>query len=247
MEDKYEIIEKYLMNELSIRDQIQFEENLRKDPELRKEYEVRKKINEALLEDDIINLRDLLQEVMNEGTEHTKPTRKLYVISSVAAVIVLFIVIAGKILFFSDQLSSADLYDTYYETYTAVMNFRSTNTQNQTRTSLANAFDRYEAGDFKQASFFFEKIVREDNSNYMCRFYLSICKMETNKPDEAEEYLTGLVLKNNHIFWEQAHWYLALLYLKMNSKKEAKMILNKMVHENMAQKTEAKIILKSLE
>lgn len=247
MEDKYEIIEKYLMNELSIRDQIQFEENLRNDPELRKEYEVRKKINEALLEDDIMNLRDSLQEVMNKDAGYSKPTRKLHVISSVAAVIVLFIVIAGKFFFFSDQVSSSDLYDTYYETYPAVMNYRSTDTQNQTTTNLSKAFKSYEAGDFNQASIFFEKIIREDNLNYMCQFYLSICKIETNKPDEAEEYLTDLVLKNNHIFWEQAHWYLAMLYLKKNSKEEAKMILNKMVQENMAKKTEAKIILKSLE
>ena len=64
--------------------------------------------------------------------------------------------------------------------------------------------------------------------------------------NEEKEYLNDLILKKNHIFWEQSHWYLALVYLKQNDMISAENILKQIVKENMIQKSDAQLILKIL-
>lgn len=44
MENKFDLIEKYLMNEMSVREQVEFEESLRSNPDLMKEFLLRKDI-----------------------------------------------------------------------------------------------------------------------------------------------------------------------------------------------------------
>jgi hypothetical protein len=246
MRDKYEKIEHYLMNELSIREQVKFEEELRKDPELRREYELRKEINEAIQEDDVMELRDSLSKVMTKQSVFSNKTRKIYLISSVAAVIALILVISSRIFFSSGIKNNVALYDKYYETYPAIMSFRSSDETTESKSDLYKAFAFYEAKDFIQASFYFERITQQDSTNYLSRFYLGICKIELDKPNEAEELLSALIVKNNHVFWEQAHWYLAMIYIKKDKQSKAREILHKIVQQDMAKKREAKDILKSL-
>lgn len=246
MEDKYKELEKYLMNELSIREQVEFEENLRNDPELRQEYKLRKEINEAIQEDDVMELRDSLNQVMRKQSVFSNNSGKTYLISSIAAAIVLLLVISSRVFFSTDIANSTVLYDKYYETYPAIMSFRSSNENAEEKNDLYNAFAGYEAKDYNQASYYFEKIVRQDSTNYLSRFYMGICKIESDNLKEAEEYLSELTVKNNHIFREQAHWYLAMVYIKKDKQSKAREILHKIVQQNMVKKEEAKEILKSL-
>ncbi|MCB2196647.1 MAG: tetratricopeptide repeat protein [Bacteroidetes bacterium] len=246
MEDKYEKIEQYLMNELSIREQVKFEEDLRKDPELRREYELRKEINDAIQEDDVMELRDSLDQVMKKQPVFSNKTRKIYLISSVAAALVVILVISSKVFFSAGSQKSSALYERYYEVYPVIMSFRSTNEGAEEKDLLYKAFASYDIKDYNQASQYFESIAQQDSTNYLSRFYLSICKIETNKLNEAEDYLSELTVKNNHIFWEQAHWYLAMVYVKKDKQNKAREILHKIVQQNMAKKKEAKDILKSM-
>jgi tetratricopeptide (TPR) repeat protein len=246
MKDKYEIIEQYLMNELSIREQVKFEEDLRKDPELRHEYELRKGINEAIQEDDVMELRDSLNQVMKKQSVFSNKTRKIYWISSIAAAVVFLIVIASRIFFSTVTENNLTLYDKYYETYPAIMSSRSSSENAEENNDLYKAFASYEAKDYNQASLYFKRIAQQDSTNYLSRFYLGICKMECDKLNEAEEYLSELTLQKNHIYWEQAHWYLALVYVKKDKQSKAGEVFQKIVQQDMANQEEAKDILKSL-
>lgn len=246
MEDKYEKIEQYLMNELSIREQVKFEEDLRKDPDLRKEYELRKEINEAIQEDDVMELRDSLDQVMKKQPVFSSKTRKIYLISSIAAALVLILAISSKVFFSAGSKNSSAVYDKYYEVYPAIMSFRSTSEGAEEKDLLYKAFASYDIKDYNQASQYFETIAMQDSTNYLSRFYLGICKIELDNLNEAEEYLSELILRNNHIFWEQAHWYLAMVYVKKDKQNKAREILHKIVQQNMAKTEEAKDILKSL-
>ena len=75
---------------------------------------------------------------------------------------------------------------------------------------------------------------------------MAISLIEEGEIDEAEEYLIDLTLKQNHLFWEQSNWYLALIYIKEGKTDTAKGLLNKIVDEDMANKSEAKLILRSI-
>lgn len=246
MENKSDLIEKYLMNEMSVREQVKFEESLRLNPDLMSEFLLRKEINHAIVEDDIIKLRENLDEILYPTKSLKKRNCSFYIYSAVAAVMILLIV--ASVIFISpkNSMSQNDAFQTYYSAYPAIMSFRSPMDQNEIEKILYDAFNYYDEGKFELASCYFKKVLDKDNTNYMCQFYLSVCEIENNNLTEATEYLNDLVLKKDHIFWEQSNWYLALVYLKQNDIKNAENVLRKVVQENMAMKPEAERILKNL-
>jgi len=248
MEDKINLIEKYLMNELSVWEQVKFEEELRSNPELMREFQLRRNINVAILEDkEVTDLRNMLDDVMNDEPVVKKTSRNLCFYSAVAAMIILCLVVGDKIFFSNQTFSSKEAYEQYYSVYPPVIGFRSPADQSGIESSLYDGFYKYNENNFEQAANYFKQVVEKDSSNYMGQFYLAVCKIETNNLNEAEKYLVGLVSENNHIFWEQSHWYLAMLYLKGKKTDQARSVLNKMVQENMTRKSQANHILKSLE
>ncbi len=245
MESKFDLIERYLMHDMSVKEQLQFEELLINDPELQKEFALRKEINHAIQEEDIINLRSELGEMMNKS--YSSKTRKIYFYSAVAAIITLVITIGS--IYFSPFYSKSnhDLFQSYYHSYPAVTSYRSQVDQNDPEKVLHDALKHYEDGEFALASELFRDAIKKDSLNYMSQFYLAICEMESNNFKEAKNLLIKLTKNNKHIFWEQAHWYLALVYLKQNENDHAKTILNLIVSEDMAQKSDAETILKLMD
>ena len=246
MESKFDLIEKYLMNEMSVREQVEFEESLRSDPGLMKEFLLRKDINDAIIEEDIIGLRNNLDEILNTEPVSVKKINNTFIYSAVAAVIILIVVVANIYIFPFSRMDKNEIFQSYYTAYPAIMGFRSPVDQTEIEKILYDAFNYYDDGKYEMASGYFMQVLEKDNSNYMSQFYLSVCEIEKNNLSEAEEYLNDLILKKNHIFWEQSHWYLALVYLKQNEMISAESILKKVVQENMTQKSDAKFILKIL-
>ncbi|HAF28689.1 MAG TPA: hypothetical protein DCG75_06535 [Bacteroidales bacterium] len=244
MENKFDWIEKYLMNEMSVREQIEFEESLRTNPDLMKEFLLRRRINDAITEDDILNLRQNLNHIINLETE--EPNKRLYIYSAVAAILVFVIVVSGIFLNREKQVEKNSLFASYYSAYPAMMSFRSLSDQNDTTKLMYEAFNFYDENEYDSAAVYFKMVLEKDATNTMSQFYLSVCEIENNNLIEAEEYLSDLIQKKNHIFWEQSNWYLALVYLKQNELDSAESILNKVVQENMTQKPDAEIILKKL-
>ncbi len=246
MENEFDLIEKYLMNEMSVREQVEFEESLRSDPDLMKEFLLRKNINDAIIEEDVLSLRNNLNEIVNTEPVTTRIIKKSYIYSAVAAVIILIVVIANIYIFPLGQMDKNEVFQYYYSAYPAVMSFRSPVDQTEIEKILYDAFNYYDDGEYEMASKYFKQVLEKDSTNYMSQFYLSVCEIEKNNLSEAEEYLNDLILKKNHIFWEQSHWYLALVYLKQNEMISAESILKKIVQENMTQKSDAQLILKIL-
>ncbi|MEA2107551.1 MAG: hypothetical protein U9P82_12680 [Bacteroidota bacterium] len=85
-------IDKYLDGVMTVREQVTFEELLRKDTALRQEYLLRKAIDQAMAEQDIMNLRDQLNEIMNV---HSKKRLLRPVMLSVSAAILIILVVIG--------------------------------------------------------------------------------------------------------------------------------------------------------
>ncbi|MCK5171113.1 MAG: tetratricopeptide repeat protein [Bacteroidales bacterium] len=246
MESKFDLIEKYLMNEMSVREQIEFEELLRNEPDLMKEFLLRKNINDAIIEEDVLSLRNNLNEIVNIEPATTRTIKNSYIYSAVAAVIILIVVIANFYIFPLGQMDKNEVFQSYYSAYPAILSFRSPVDQTEIEKILYHAFNYYDDGKYEMASGYFKMVLEKDTANYMSQFYLAVCEIEKNNLSEAEEYLNDLILKKSHIFWEQSHWYLALVYLKQNEMISAENILKKIVKENMVQKSDAEFILKVL-
>ena len=246
MENKFDLIEKYLMNEMSVREQKEFEESLRNNPDLMKEFLLRKDINDAIIEEDVLSLRNNLNEIVNTEPATTIKIKSSYVYSAVAAVIILIVVIANIYIFPLGQMDKNEVFQSYYSVYPAIMSFRSPVDQTEIERILYDAFNYYDEGKYEMASKYFKQVLEKDSTNYMSQFYVAVCEIEKNNLSEAEEYLNDLILKKSHIFREQSHWYLALVYLKQNEMISAENILKKIVKENMMQKSDAQFILKIL-
>ncbi|MBU8891263.1 MAG: hypothetical protein KOO66_00680 [Bacteroidales bacterium] len=247
MENRFDLIEKYLMNDMSVGEQKEFERLLSTDTDLKKEFLLRKEINDAILEDDIIDLRNSLEEITEKDKKHnlylfTQNRRKFL---SIAATIIILISISASFLF-PFRKSSNQLFLSYYNAYPALTNIRSSENSNESEINLKKAFSFYENSDYIQASDYFFKVLNMDSNNSMAQFYLSVCEFENNNLIVSEEYLMDLILKKDHIFWEQAHWYLAMVYLKQDKTENAKSVLVDITKENMVYKTEAKRIIRLL-
>ena len=246
MENKIDLIEEYLAGELSIREQTEFEELLRNDPDLMKEFLLRKDINEAISENDVMDLRNKLNKIVNSETKVRNIYRNPFILSSVAAVAIILIVISCFYLFSNKMVSGTEIFNSYYSTYPTISSFRSSTGQTVQEHMLSEAFNSYDDGKYSIASDYFNQILADDKSNTMAQFYEAICEIELENFDKSEKLLNELILKNNHIFWEQAHWYLALVYLKQNDIDNAKNIFKIIIKEDMAQKPESDSIIKSL-
>ena len=246
MKNKIDLIEEYLAGDLSGREQTEFEELLRNDPDLMKEFLLRKEINEAISENDVMDLRNNLNEIINSKTKVRTIYRNPFVLSSVAAVVIFLIVISGFYLFSNKTVNGTEMFNSYYSTYPTLTSFRSSVDQTYQEQLLNEAFNSYDDDKFSISSDYFQQILNTDKSNTMVQFYMALCEIELNNFDTSEILLNELVLKNNHIFWEQAHWYLALVYLKQNDIENAKSIFEIIIKEDMTKKPESDSIIKSL-
>ena len=244
MENKFELIEKYLSGDMSVGEQLEFDNLLRNDPELMKELLLRKEVNDAILEDDIIKLRNTINEITQSDFKLKRKSLNPILISTLAAIFLILIVVSS-IFISREKVNDKDLFNTYYQKYPSIINSRSSAESEQEKLFL-EAFQEYEMDNFEEASLKFNKLLIDDNSNYLLLFYLSICELENNNLKNSENYLKTLTQNRAHIFWEQAHWYLALNYLHQNDIENSSKILKIIVQENMSKKREAELILKDL-
>jgi len=164
----------------------------------------------------------------------------------VAAVLVVLIVVAN--IFFNpfQQTSKEELIQIYYEVYPSVNSHRSGTSQSNLNNELNRALNLYDKSKYKAASKYFGLVLERNPSNTMSQFYLAICYIEDDRFSASEEYLHDLILKQDHLFWEQSHWYLAMIYLKQDRNVNLEGILERIIQEDMAYKEDAKKLLRSI-
>ena len=246
MENKFELIEKYLMNEMSVREEVEFEEILKNDPELMSEFKLRKEINNAIIEEDILSLRNKINNIIVENKSLSLKLKTSIIYSSAAAVLVLFIVVAGINIFPIKNSSNSEIFHEYYSPYPAIMGFRSLSEKTEIENLLCEAFNSYDEENYVVASDYFEEVLILENENIMSQFYLSICEIEKDNFEKAKEHLQEILVNKDHIFVNQSIWYLAMVNLKLDKLNEAKMLLEEIIRENMKQKKDAEAILKGI-
>lgn len=242
--DKLELLEAYLDGNLSVKEQREFEDLLLKDLELFEEFTLRKNINQALLEDDIVRLRRTLN-VITSSQPAGKKIFPLYAQISAVASLVLIISFSW-FLFSKPNVSSDQLYDQYYTKYPS-LNYNRSETHSDYKSNIINsAFIAYDDGAYAEAKELFIKSLEADEENIMFNYYLAICELELNNYKASEQIFLKLTQDSNHIFWEQSHWYLGMLYLKQNNQEKAEHYFKLIVQNKMCKFCDAKDILKSM-
>ncbi len=89
-------------------------------------------------------------------------------------------------------------------------------------------------------------ITDEDTLNLEKNFYQGLVYLELWQFQSAIESFTKILLKKDNKYSSEAHWYLALCYLKRGQKRKAKDYFEEIIKAQRYKKEEAKEILKRL-
>lgn len=221
---RIEEIEGYIYNELSDAEIASFESELASNHKLSEEIELIRNIDVALKENDIMNLRNNLQNIAGKVASEKQTERSFVgkfktrsvVISTVAASLILLLAITGLL---SRQSSQGELYHKFYSTYQTSGIVRSANIA--TDQALAIALQKFENQDYEEALNLFQGVISRDQNNMVGHFYAGVSLQETGKYQNAiKEYETVIIDKDN-LFIEQAKWYIGMCYLQTSEDKKA--------------------------
>lgn len=237
-------IEEYLSSELTEENLASFEEELIVNPDLVAEVQLYKEIDEAVAEEDIMQLRASLESIKIEE-EHSRnkekrgvvlPNAQKVVWYTVAASIMLILGIASFIR--NQSFSSEELYRNYYQTYDAGTVFRSANS---TEDILINqAMEAFNEKDYSEALNLYTKVLAEDETNPVGNFYAGMALQEEQRFEEAINSYQKVVTHADNLFVEQAEWYIGLCYLQREERDKAvrqfrKIVAAKGYYGNMAE------------
>ncbi len=246
MEKNIEIIEKFIANELDGEQLVWFQNQLRSNREFVKQYQLHIDINEAIKENDIVQLRDKLDSIYNQYIKDKKKVIhfNLYNKLAIAASILIIIGITCIYLLTNKSLSNQELFAQYYEPYETVVNHRSGDDYEEIL--FAKAFNLYENKLYNEALVYFNQILETQPDNTFILFYTAISEIETEQTEAAIEKFKQIIDNKNDVLYQQSKWYLALCYLKADKANEAILIFNEIIDNNFYCKTEAEKILRQI-
>ena len=245
MKNYLELIEKFHNGELSNEELKEFESELQSNPEFKREFDLYREINDSILEDDVIELRNRLNSIqrMSTSDSHNNRIRKLYPNKwYLAAAAITIVILIGTFLIsiISDSYSNEELFKKFYEPEDAVLITRSGNSDSDL--DLIKALQQFEQQNYKEAIPLLKKI----DNNVLSRFYLGIAYIETKNFSKAIKEFKGIIDHGDNLFIEQSEWYLGLCYLMNDEKDKAIKDFRKIIKDNSLYKPEAEEILNKI-
>jgi len=247
MKTNMEIMDKYLNGEMDDQELKHFEHLLASDEKVREELDLHQSIDHAIMEEDIMNLRDTMNTIYTEDEKVKRapngfPRRKLYY---AAATLALLLATGGIV----NQLTQPDydnheIVDKFYQPYEVTVTYRSGNTE--TDRLLLTALQRYEDENYEQALLLFEQLLEKRSDDMAVNLYSGISYMEVEKYQKATHSFQTIITDNNNLFIEQAEWYLAMCYLKTEDNAKAKELLDELINKESYYKEMAKRIKNEL-
>lgn len=244
----FDRIEDFLDGGLSDDQLKEFEKDLLNDPDLQMELDLHQEVDEAIMENDIMDLRSKLEAIETPPKEQEK--RKFKYLTKwniVAASLALFIGL-GSLMFLVNNKSSYSnekVYSNYYKPYKMVVNTRSADANIDNM--LVTALKSYEARDYHTALALFKQILDKDSTNITSNFYSGISNLEINEYGKANKNFTRVIKHKNNLFIEQSEWYLGFCYLMTNERDKAIKQFNTIARGNSFYKAKAQEILSKLE
>jgi len=242
-------IDDYLLEYLNEKDREEFESELFENIKFKKETILHSEINDAIIESDVLKLRNNLLEIIEENKQLTKIRRfipnnfknkKIRYISVAASAAA---VISTGLFTLSQQNSTAEsIFQQAYLPYEAAGFLRSA----PLASPSFKGIELYNERKYDEAISQFELVLNEKSLNPMSNFYTGLCYMEKGNYDKAIVSFKNVIVQKDNLFTELAEWYTALSFLKTNDKKDAYDILNKIVENKGYNHKSAKELLKKL-
>jgi len=254
------LIEKYLDGTLKGEKLKAFIHRLKNDTELQEFVALHREVNDSIREEDISRFKNKLNKayLMFRRSESRGEKESMQEIKSshwklsvrkrmllVAAGLTLIIIVSVLFYKLRDKESTCDkLYTMYYHPYVSDITVRSETFEVD---ETGNSILLYNRGKYKEAYDNFIHLVDANSEYYLAQFYLGLACMELNKFDEAIMQFKNVLENYENPYIYHSQWYLALCYLKTNSKQEAEAILEAIISADTYYRTKAEELLERLD
>lgn len=222
-QETYELIERYLQNDLRGEELLRFEQAMQEDATLAEEVALQRSLQQLLAEDDIQALDKQLTELRKDYTSEAPrllPFRKIWF--AAAAVLVLAIAYIG---FFmqADPLSGEKAFTTYFEPYPADNTVRSEDDSVKLN-QMAIGLEAYDRADYREAMKSLQPLLKE---SIRARFYYGVSQLAIGETEQAVAILAEMGNENS-IYEDPGAWYAALGLLKLGERERAINLLERM-------------------
>lgn len=210
-----EFIERYLDGEMSPDEKLWFEKEIAGNRELDNEVRLRSRVNKAIGEDDVIQLRRQLDEihaVWERKNSRRRISRSVFLRTAVAAASLIVLVVAGWFAMnvWQRTYTHEEVFTMYYEPYD-MPSYRDGNSPADE--IFRQALLTYQNRDFEKAIVLFEQVLGRDSLKMDANLMSGISKIETERYGEANQNFRSIIDHRDNLFIEQAQWYLGLSYL----------------------------------
>ena len=238
--DREQLIEKYLQGRLTPAEQEQFDRLLVEDADFKKEVTFQKDVARVAEAEDSAEFEALLNEF--EAT-HTQPPSQRTNFKWLAAASIILLLGAAYFFWPEKSDSSQELFAEYYEPYRNVVHPIVRNSQEED--AKTTAFLAYEQGNYAEALARFDELYKNETVSYYL-FYKANALIALDREEEAIELLE-VHLNSSDVLVERAPWYLAMAYLKLDDKANAKKWLREVITRQQYKVDAAKELLSRLE
>ncbi len=244
-EELFDRIERYLNNTLSEEERNMLELQMQTDEALAIEVAKHRELHEILGDKQTLDFRNKINKIHQEvvttrkrttkttGKPATSKTRFPYKKLAIAAILV----VGLGVLFWdhSKNTNTLDLYTTYYKPYPVDDTKRG-----EIEEELANIYTSYEQGAYVIVISALEKQLEQVEKPKL-RLYLGNSYLRTDQEQKAATQFRKIDRKS--VFYEDAQWYLALTYLKLQVQDSTRYFLENVIdYKGIHQKTAKKIL-----
>jgi len=211
------IFEDYLFGKQTQEEKAAFEERLKSDDSLKSEFDEFLSIVEGIHIQEKDRLKKRFAEIRNIQDDKAKNLRRLRIIASVAAVVIVLLV--PTFIIYQNLSRPTRLYNKYYIEDSGIPVFMGINTNED----FASAMTEYKDRNYELAYSKFDK-VSHNNENDTLQFYMGLCLLNLNKNAEALESF-GSINKINSPYYYAAKYYMALTLIRFKDFKNASIYL----------------------
>tara|TARA_R110000868_G_scaffold373423_1_gene637516 strand:- start:8383 stop:9111 length:729 start_codon:yes stop_codon:yes gene_type:complete len=239
MTKQEDLIEKYIQNKLSPEEELMVDELLQNDSIFKRELTLHANLKKVIKNDDNDNFRNLISELESKAKIESPMVRRTYM-KWLAAASILLLLGLSYFLTLDQKATSNELFTSYFEPYRNVVQPLERGSDQQDEKSLA--FLAYEKGEYDKAIALFSELYTTTKEPYYL-FYKANALLKLEKANEAVPLLLEH-LQTKDTLTEKTNWYLALAYLKLNDKPNARITLEKVIADGNYKSTEAQKLLK---
>ncbi|MEP3210683.1 MAG: tetratricopeptide repeat protein [Maribacter sp.] len=234
-QELFESIERYLSHSLTSEERKQFEKEVDANLDLKKELELHRSLHIEMSDTDSLEFRKKLEGIASDLRNKRKKKTPLWRY----AAIVLTLLGTTIFLWLQMQTGNVSLFDTYYKVYPVEDAIRGTD-----QSGAQQILKYYTQENYEKVVPLLTEFCAENPENSRFKIYLGNALLQTGQAEKAISTFQSITEGSTN--YEDALWYLALSYIKLEQFDQAKSTLENLVNYDGVHKRNAQILQNEL-